>query len=380
MSATTAIGAVTAAPEAPFEIRDLIVDEPRDDEIVVRVVASGICHTDVTAQNGGLPFPHPALLGHEGAGIVERVGRSVSGLAEGDHVVVSFNFCGECLQCITGRPVQCDTWVPRNLAGGSRMDGSVPMRLADGGALHAHFFGQSSFATRAVVRGAAAIPVPVEAPLEMLAPLVCGFQTGAATMMQVLNPGLGQTVAVFGAGGVGLSAVMAATLSPATEIIAIDVVPDRLTLASELGATHTVNAGDGDSVEAIMEITGGRGADRVLEATGNTVVLKQALGATAIDATLAIVGAPPFGTEVALDVLDTIVKGPRIIGVNQGRSVPRAVIPALAAHFLAGRMPFDRLIKTYPLADINLAIHDMHTGAVIKPVLLMPDPDEGGRP
>lgn len=373
MTRTTAIGAVTAAAEAPFELRDLIVDDPRDDEIVVRVVASGICHTDATAQNGGLPFPHPALLGHEGAGVVERVGRSVTGLQEGDHVVVSFNFCGECLQCITGRPVQCDTWVPRNLAGGSRMDGSSPMRLADGTELHAHFFGQSSFATRAVVRAAAAIRVPADAPLPMLAPLVCGFQTGAATMLQVLNPALGNTVVVFGAGGVGLSAVMAARLTPASQIVAVDVVPDRLALAVELGATHAVNAKDADPIEQIMAITSGRGADRILEATGNTAVLKQALAATAMDATLAIVGAPPFGSEVAVDVLDTIVKGPRLVGVNQGRAVPRVVVPALVDHFLAGRMPFDRLITTYPFDDINHAIHDMHTGDVIKPVLLMPD-------
>ena len=150
-------------------------------------------------------------------------------------------------------------------------------------------------------------------------------------------------------------------------------MPERLALAAELGATHTVNAATDDSVEAINEITGGRGADRIIEASGNTTVLKQALTAMAIDSVVAIVGAPPFGSEVALDVLDAIVKGPRIVGVNQGRSVPRVVIPALIDHFLAGRMPFDKLIRTYPFADINKAVHDMHTGATIKPVLLMPD-------
>jgi aryl-alcohol dehydrogenase len=373
MSNTTAVGAVTASQGAPFEIRDLIAEDPRDDEIVVRIVASGICHTDVSAQNQVIPFPLPALLGHEGAGVVERVGRSVQTLKEGDHVVVSFNFCGDCAQCITGRPVQCDTWVPRNLVGGFRMDGTSPMRLADGGPLHTHFFGQSSFANRVVVRAAAAIAVPKDAPLAMLAPLVCGFQTGAATMFQVLAPELGHTVVVFGAGSVGLSAVMAARLTPATKIIVVDVVPERLALATELGATHVVNAKTQDSVEAINEITKGRGADRTIEATGSTVVLKQALTAMAMDSIVAIVGAPPFGSEVSVDVLDAIVKGPRIVGVNQGRSVPRVVIPALIDHFLAGRMPFDKLIRTYPLANINDAIHDMHTGATIKPVLLMPD-------
>jgi aryl-alcohol dehydrogenase len=372
MSNVTAVGAVTASQGAPFAMRDLIVDDPRDDEIVVRIVASGICHTDVSVQHQVTPFPLPALLGHEGAGVVERVGRGVTSLGEGDHVVVSFNFCGECAHCVTGRPVQCDTWVPRNLLGGSRMDGSSPVRLADGGPLHTHFFGQSSFATRAVVRAAAAVRVPAEAPLAMLAPLVCGFQTGAATVFQVLAPELGHTVAVFGAGGVGLSAVMAARLTPATRVIVVDVVPERLALAMDLGATHTVNANDLDPVEAINEITKGRGADRIVEATGNVAVLKQALTAIGINSIVAIVGAPPFGSEVGLNIPDAIVKGPRIIGVNQGQSVPRVVIPALVDHFLAGRMPFDKLIRTYALHDINDAVHDMHTGATIKPVLLMP--------
>jgi aryl-alcohol dehydrogenase len=192
-------------------------------------------------------------------------------------------------------------------------------------------------------------------------------------MFQVLAPELGHTVAIFGAGGVGLAALMAARLTPATRIIVVDVVPERLALAEELGATHTVNAASVDSVEEISEITGGRGADRIIEASGNTAVLKQALTATGIDSIVAIVGAPPFGSEVNLDILDAIVKGPRIIGVNQGRSVPRVVIPALVDHFLNGRMPFDKLIRTYPLADINEAIHDMHSGSTIKPVLLMPD-------
>ena len=174
MSTITAQGAVITGQGAPFELHDLEVDEPHDDEIIVRVVAAGICHTDLSAQHQVIPFPLPALLGHEGAGIVERVGRSVRTLAEGDHVVVSFNFCGQCRQCITGRPVQCDTWVPRNLVGGFRPDGSSPVRRADGGPLHAHFFGQSSFATRVVVDAAAAIRVPGEAPLPMLAPWCAG--------------------------------------------------------------------------------------------------------------------------------------------------------------------------------------------------------------
>ena len=372
MSDTAAVGAVTSSQGAPFEMRDLVVEDPRDDEIVVRIVASGICHTDVSAQNQVIPFPLPALLGHEGAGVVERVGRGVQTLKEGDHVVVSFNFCGECTQCITGRPVQCDTWVPRNLVGGSRMDGSSPMRLADGdGPLHTHFFGQSSFATRAVVRAAAAIPVPMDAPLPMLAPLVCGFQTGAATMLQVLAPELGHTVAIFGAGGVGLSALMAAGLTPATRVIVVDVVPERLALAKELGATHTVNAATDDSVEAINEITGGRGADRIIEASGNTAVLKQALTTMGTDSIVAIVGAPPFGSEVSLDVPQMLARNPHVVGINQGAAVPRQFIPILIELHRRGRLPFERLIHTFPFADIEQAAQAALAGEVVKPVLLI---------
>jgi aryl-alcohol dehydrogenase len=372
LSTTTARGAITASRGAPFEMGEIIVDEPRDDEILVRVVAAGICHTDLSVQHQVTPFPLPALLGHEGGGIVEAVGRNVRNLGEGDHVVVSFNFCGECIACITGRPVQCDTWVPRNLLGGFRPDGSSPVRLAGGGALHSHFFGQSSFATHIVVSAAAAVRVPSEAPLEMLAPLVCGFQTGCSTMLQVLAPGLGHTVAVYGAGAVGLSAIMAARLTPAVRVVAIDVVPERLALARELGATDTINAATDDPVEALKDLTAGRGADRILECTGRTTVLRQALDSMAIDATVAIVGAPPFGSEVGLDVPEAIVKGPHIIGVNQGRAVPRVVIPALVELFLAGRLPFDRLIRTYPFENINDAAHDMHAGTTIKPVIVMP--------
>ena len=293
----------------------------------MRVVATGICHTDLSVQQQVTPFPLPALLGHEGAGIVEQVGRSVRSLHEGDHVVVSFNFCGECTACVTGRPVQCDTWVPRNLLGGSRPDGSSPVRLADGGHLHAHFFGQSSFATHIVVDAAAAVRIPVDAPLELLAPLVCGFQTGCATMLQVLAPGLGayrrrlrhrRRRSLRDHGG---------TTHPAVRLIAIDVVPERLALAHELGADDTINAATDDPVQALKDLTSGRGADRILESSGRTTVLRQALDAMATDATVAIVGAPPFGSEVPVDVPDAIVKGPRIIGVNQGRAVPVSSSP-----------------------------------------------------
>jgi aryl-alcohol dehydrogenase len=372
LSTTNARGAITAAKSAPFEWRDIIVDEPRDDEILVRVVATGICHTDLSVQQQVTPFPLPALLGHEGAGIVEQVGRSVRTLSEGDHVVVSFNFCGECTACMTGRPVQCETWVPRNLLGGFRPDGSSPVRLADGGDLHAHFFGQSSFASHMVVKASAAIRVPADAPLELLAPMVCGFQTGCATMLQVLDPGLGDTVAVYGTGAVGLAAIMATRLTPAARVIAIDVVPERLALARELGADDTINAATDDPVEALKDLTSGHGADRILESSGRITVLRQALDSMATDATIAIVGAPPFGSEVPVDVPDAIVKGPRIIGVNQGRAVPRVVIPALVELFLAGRLPLDRLIRTYPVENINDAAHDMHSGSAIKPVLVMP--------
>ncbi|ANS69915.1 aryl-alcohol dehydrogenase [Streptomyces lincolnensis] len=366
MSITTR-AAVVESGGAPFTLCDVVLDEPGPHEAVVRMVAAGLCHTDLGAAGGGLPFPLPGVLGHEGAGVVEAVGSAVTGIAPGDHVVLSFTSCGACGNCDGGHPAYCASWLPLNLIGGRRADGTSTI-ARDGEPLGGHFFGQSSFAERALVDDRSLVKVDADVPLESIAPLGCGVQTGVGAVWNVLKPVTGSTIVVLGAGAVGLSAVMAAALTPATTVVAVDRVGERLALAKELGATHTVNAGERDLGEALAEITGGRGADGVVETTGNVGVLRQGVDALAARGTVVVVGAPPFGTEVALDV-NGLLGGKRVVGLTLGDAETQTFIPALVELVKTGRLPLHRLISTYPFADIDQAVRDMAAGKAIKPVL-----------
>ncbi|MEU9431471.1 NAD(P)-dependent alcohol dehydrogenase [Streptomyces sp. NPDC048252] len=367
MSITTR-AAVVESGGAPFTLSDVVLDDPAPHEAVVRLVAAGLCHTDLGVASGGLPFPLPGVLGHEGAGVVESVGSAVTGVAPGDHVVLSFTSCGDCRNCHGGHPAYCATWLPLNLIGGRRADGTGTISR-DGEPLGGHFFGQSSFAERALVDERSLVKVDPAVPLASVAPLGCGVQTGVGAVWNVLKPATGSTIVVLGAGAVGLSAVMAAALTPATTIIAVDRVAERLQLAKELGATHTVDATGTPLGEAVAEITGGQGADGIVETTGSTAVLRQGVDALAARGTLVVVGAPPFGSEVALDV-NGLLGGKRVVGLTLGDSETQSFIPALVELVKAGRLPLDRLIGTYPFADIDQAVRDMTAGRTIKPVLL----------
>ncbi|MGQ4389972.1 NAD(P)-dependent alcohol dehydrogenase [Streptomyces sp. SAS_270] len=366
MSLTTR-AAVVESGGAPFTLTDVQLDAPGPHEALVRMVATGLCHTDLGVASGGLPFPLPGVLGHEGAGVVEAVGSAVTGVQAGDHVVLSFTSCGSCRNCRDGHPAYCAAWLPLNLIGGRRADGTSTISR-DGQPLGGHFFGQSSFAERALVDERSLVKVDRDVPLETLAPLGCGVQTGVGAVWNVLAPRVGDTVVVLGAGAVGLSAVMAAALSPATTIIAVDRVGERLALAKELGATHTVNAAQGNLAETLAVLTDGQGADGVVETTGNVAVLRQGADALGARGTLVVVGAPPFGTEVALDV-NGLLPGKRIVGLTLGDSETQTLIPALVKLVKEGRLPLHRLIGTYPFADIDQAVRDMSAGKTIKPVL-----------
>ncbi|MGW2567191.1 NAD(P)-dependent alcohol dehydrogenase [Streptomyces sp. NPDC001537] len=359
--------AVVESGGAPFTLADVELDEPGPHEAVVRMVAAGLCHTDLGVASGGLPFPLPGVLGHEGAGVVEAVGPAVTGIAPGDHVVLSFTSCGECRNCHGGHPAYCATWLPLNLIGGSRADGTSTISR-DGTPLGGHFFGQSSFAERALVDERSLVKVDADVPLESIAPLGCGVQTGVGAVWNVLKPVTGSTIVVLGAGAVGLSAVMAAALTPATRIVAVDKVGERLSLAKELGATHTVNVGEADLGEALAEITGGQGADGAVETTGSVAVLRQGVDALAARGTLVVVGAPPFGSEVALDV-NGLLGGKQVVGLTLGDAETQSFIPSLVQLVKEGRLPLHRLISTYPFADIDQAVRDMGAGKAIKPVL-----------
>ncbi len=364
----TATAAVVRDAGKPFTLEQIALDQPGPHEIVVRMVAAGMCHTDLTVQAGHLPFPLPGVLGHEGAGVVEAVGPAVTAVAPGDKVLLSFSSCGECAACRAGRPAYCDTWLPRNLLAGARPDGSAPLSAPGGGPMHGHFFGQSSFSTLALVDERSAVRVGPDTPLEVLAPLGCGVVTGAGTVFNVLAPGTGSSIAILGAGTVGLSAVMAAALTPAASIIAVDRVPARLALAHEFGATDTVDVSQTDITAALAEITGGRGVDHIIDATGVPAVISAGLVSLAVGGRLAFVGAPPFGTTVPVDV-NMMLPGRSVVGVTIGSAETQTLIPALVRLFEQGRLPVDRLITTYDFADIQSAADDMHAGRTIKPIL-----------
>ncbi len=367
----TATAAVLSANHEPFVLEEVEVERPQRGEVLVRIVATGLCHTDLSAREGLIPFPLPGVLGHEGAGVVEEVGDGVTDLEPGDHVVMSFTFCGTCRTCRTGHPVYCESWPGLNLFGGSRADGS-PTLHRDGEPLHGHFFGQSSLATRALASASSVVKVPRDAPLELLGPLACGVQTGAQSVLNVLRPEPGSTLAVFGAGGVGLSALLAAVHLTGATVAVVDVNPERLALASRLGAAHVIDARDQDSVEALQEFTGGRGIDRTLEATGVPAVLRQAIDVLAPLGVCGIVGAPAPDADVSMNILGAIVKGSRVVGINQGDAVPRESIPALVELHRQGRFPFDELIRVYAFEDVQHAADDAAAGTVVKPVLRMP--------
>jgi aryl-alcohol dehydrogenase len=360
MSLATSAAVVHGAGK-PFTIEEIALDGPGDHEVVVRMVAAGMCHTDLTVQAGFIPFPLPAVLGHEGAGVVEAVGAGVTSVAPGDHVLLSFSSCGACGSCQGGQPSLCATWLPRNLIEGGPLS-------AAGGEVNGHFFGQSSFSELALADERSVVKIDPHAPLEVLAPLGCGVITGVGTILNVLKPAAGATVAILGAGSVGLSAVMAAALTPAARIIVVDRVPQRLELARELGATDVVDTTGSDLDEALGELTGGRGVDRMLDATGVPAVITAGIAGLAAGGVFAFVGAPPFGTTVPVDV-NAMLPGRTLTGVTIGSADPQSLIPALVTLHAQGRLPVEKIVTSYDFAQIQDAADDIHAGRTIKPVL-----------
>ena len=357
--------AVAVTKSEPFSVETLDLEEPRDDEVLVRIVGTGICHTDLIVRDQYYPTPLPAVLGHEGSGVVERVGARVAKVQPGDHVVLSYLSCGACPNCQSGQTVYCPHLFALNFGGG-RPDGAKALRRGDS-AVGSHFFGQSSFATHALANQRNVVKVPRDAPLALLGPLGCGIQTGAGAVMNSLNPRAGASLAVFGVGSVGMSAIMAAKAVGCATIIAVDVKPGRLALARDLGATQTVNPQEASPVEAIRRLSGG-GVDYSLETTAVPEVFRQAVDALGVPGICGLIGAAPLGTEVTFD-MNSILFGRTIRGIIEGDSIPDVFIPRLIELHRQGRFPFDRLIKFYPLDQINEAAEDSLAARTMKPVL-----------
>jgi aryl-alcohol dehydrogenase len=360
--------AVVFETSGDFSIEQLELSDPNDDEVLVRIVGTGICHTDLAARDMHLPIPSPpSVFGHEGAGVVEKVGARVTKVKPGDHVVLAWDYCGACTSCKAGKELYCLNFFLHNFHG-ARPDGTTTLRKGDQ-VIHGSFFCQSSFADFALANERNVVKVREDVPLEILGPMGCGVMTGAGAVMNSLQPRPGASIAVFGVGNVGMSAVLAAVVCGCTTIIAVDIHSDRLEMAKEFGATHTVNAGEVDPVEAIRDMTGG-GADFSLECVGNPKVLRQAVDVLPRLGVCGLLGVVPPGTEVALD-MDLLMNGRAVKGILGGDAIPDLFIPKLIELYSQGRFPFDRLITFYPFDEINQAVEDMEAGHVMKPVLRM---------
>lgn len=346
---------------------EVTLGEIRPDEVLVRILAAGVCHTDLSLREGVYPAPLPIILGHEGSGIVERVGSDVVGLAPGDAVVLTFMSCGTCRPCADGRPAHCISFGPLNISG-VRGDGSTGL-CCDGLSIGGHFFGQSSFARYAIANRRNTVKVRADAPIEMLGPFGCGIQTGAGALFNALRPEAGSSCVVFGAGGVGLSAVMAAGILACAPIIVVETRAERRALALELGATLALDPADGDDLAGrVMAATGG-GAQAIVETTGIANIVTQAAAALGRGGKLGLIGMSDMQARAEFSVLDLIGKAASIQGIIEGDSEPHAFIPYLIDLFMEGRFPVDKLLTFFDFKDVNEALAAQANGRVIKAVL-----------
>jgi len=359
--------AVARAPDADFTIEELEIDEPREDEILVRVVGVGLCHTDLVFKATSTIAP-PAVFGHEGSGIVEKTGSAVSKVAPGDRVAITFRSCGECARCNQGLPAYCYTMPMLNYAG-MRPDGTKALHGA-GEDVASHFFGQSSFATHCITYERNVVKVPEGFPLELAGPLGCGIQTGAGGIMNSLACQKGSSVLILGGGAVGLSAVMGAVVQGCETIIVLEPHQGRRELARELGATHTLDPAKAKDLAAAVRAILPVGIDYAFDTTGIPDLLPAVMGCLAPHGTFGIVGIAPPGTPVPGDLMSLVTFGHTVKGIIEGDSDPDTFIPKLIELHNQGKLPFDRLVKTYPLSEINSAIADQHEGKCVKVVLL----------
>ena len=359
--------AVLRQKDGHFAIETICMEPPRPNEVIVKIAGVGLCHTDLVVRGGNYPIPFPMVLGHEGSGIVHMVGAEVTAVAPGDNVVLSFGFDSQCKNCMNGQPAYSDQFFARNFSG-RRPDGSTPLTDSEGEELSSYFFAQSSFGEYAIAPEESVVKIDPEVPIEIMGPLGCGIQTGAGAVMNALACRAGTSIAVFGAGSVGLAAVLAAQAVGCTQIIAVDLIEQRLEMARELGATHIINGSLENAVERIQEITGD-GAQYALDCTGVPSVVRQSVECLRLTGMAGLLGVPQPGAELTLE-LRTLLSGRGIRGIIEGDSVPRSFIPELVALWKTGRFPFDKLINKYKLAEIEEAIHATETGNVVKAVVI----------
>jgi aryl-alcohol dehydrogenase len=358
--------AVVEGQGQPFTMSEVELDEPREDEVLVRMVATGLCHTDLTMGSFLPAEMFPNVFGHEGAGVVEQVGPAVEGLEPGDHVVMSFRSCRACAKCESGLVGYCDQTLLLNYMG-MRMDGSTSISR-DGSPVFGNFFGQSSLAAHALAYADNCVKVDPELDLTLLAPYGCGFQTGAGTVLNVLKPRAEDSLVVYGVGAVGLAAIAAAAAEGVGSIIAVDPLASRREVAARFGATVLdPNEGDQGIVDRVKGLTGG-GATYGIDTTAIPAVVKQAVQSLGVRGTLVALGLG--AEEYAVDAIDLLQGGKTVTSSIEGDSDPQEMVPRLIEMRAAGTFPMDELVTTYPADDINRAVEEVSSGAVVKPVLV----------
>lgn len=360
--------ALLTEPGSDFTLAQIDIDGPHAGEVLVQIEAVGICHTDLAARDGVLPLEFPGVAGHEGAGTVLAIGAGVTKVAPGDKVGVTFNSCGECATCTTGRQSYCENFTEVNY-GGTRKDGSKPLSLA-GAPVGGMFFGQSSFARVALATERNVVKVDDSIPFALLAPLGCGVQTGVGAVTRSLRAEKGSALVVAGGGSVGLSAVLGAVIQGCATIIVVEPTPARRTLARELGATHVVDPAAGDLTAQVRAIVPA-GVDYVVDTTGIPAVIESLIGATRVRGTVGLIGVPSDPqAAVPLNIIATLTLGLTVTGIIEGDSVPDEFIPELVALYHEGRLPLDKIVTTFEFERINEAVEAQHSGAVVKPVLV----------
>jgi aryl-alcohol dehydrogenase len=361
--------AVFNAGSSEFSLESLRLASPGAGEVLIEIVAVGLCHTDVATQAGVIPFPSPGVLGHEGSGRVVEVGPGVTKVQPGDAVALSFSSCGKCPACVADAPANCHMFMPLNYAG-SRLDGTSPVSTLSGEPVGSMFFGQSSFATHAVAPERNVVKIPDDAPLDIVGPMGCGIQTGAGAVMRSFDAPAGSSIVVLGAGSVGLSAVMAAAARGLAHIMVVEPHESRRALALELGATKAIDPAAGDLGEQIRAVVPD-GVDYVFDTTGRPDVIESAITALTFRGTLGFVGVPTDPTHsISLNIIGSMVQGLTVKGIVEGDSDPDVFIPELLALHAEGRFPFEKMITRMPFGQINEAVELQHSGSAVKVVLV----------
>lgn len=367
-TAIKARAAVVREIKGKFLIEDVEVAAPRENEVLVRMVGVGMCHTDLVARDG-FPVPMPIVLGHEGAGVVEQVGSKVTNVKPGDHVVLSFASCGGCRNCEKHQPAYCYNFLAHNFSGVRPVDGTTAVSQ-NGKQIAASFFGQSSFATYAIANSLNTVKVDSSLPLEILGPLGCGIQTGAGAAVISLGIGQGDSLAIFGGGAVGLSALLGAKAVGAGTVIVVEPTESRRKLALELGATHVIDPFATKDVIAAVKELGGGGVDYAIETTGIPVVAGNAIEVLLPNGMAGLIAVPPPDANLPANMLSMLMRGVGVKYITEGDADPQVFIPRMLEWYQAGKFPFDKLITKFKFEEINEAAHASEKGGAIKPVLV----------